>query len=150
MPAYIDFGRVEHALASPMGWADLGLTVVCLLIAWLADQRYWAARLDADDGKRLRASFARVVFPLTALVLVLLTIAVYRRYVGAPLFLAIAAPMLIALATIRMIVYGLRRMFKAKAGSPPPSARCRSRSGASSSSISSAYCRRSPKRSTTS
>jgi len=36
----------------------------------------------------------------------------FRRYAGPPFFLAIAAPMLIALATIRMIVYGLRRLFR--------------------------------------
>jgi len=54
----------------------------------------------------------RVAFPLMALVLVLAAGFVFRRYAGPPFFLAIVAPMLIALATIRMIVYGIRRLFR--------------------------------------
>ena len=98
---------------------------------------------------RCTASFARVVFPLTALRAPGRSRRfVYRRYVGAPFFLAIAIPLLIALAAIRMIVYGMRRLFHAERGCRRPSARSRSRSGASSSSISSACCPRSPTRST--
>ena len=37
---------------------------------------------------------------------------------GPPFFLAIVAPLLIALATIRMLVYGLRRMFKTQSWLP--------------------------------
>ena len=68
----------------------------------------------AQKNARLHASFARVVFPVTALALVALASFVYRRYVGAPFFLAIAMPLLIALAAIRMIVYGMRRLFHAE------------------------------------
>jgi small-conductance mechanosensitive channel len=107
----VDFSRVESALATPKGWADLGLLVVCLGIAWLVDRRVGAARKAAGKRTRLRA-VTRVVFPLTALVLVLLAVTAYRRFVGPSFFLAIAGPMLIAFAAIRMIVYGLRRLFK--------------------------------------
>ena len=157
--APIDFGVVESTLARRRhigtGSDARPHSSVCLADRpWLVDRRVAGrarpARMPPTQG-RLHGSFARVVFPLTALVLVLFAIGVYRRYVGAPLFLAIAAPMLIALAAIRMIVYGLRRLFKSQALAADVGARDRrSRSGASSSCTSSACCRRSPRRSTTS
>src|SRR6266480_3058978 len=100
MLAPIDFNHIGLALATPQGWADLGLVAVCLGIAWLVDRRATAARKAATDSLRFNGSVARVVFPLTGLVL------------------AIAAPLLIALATIRMLVYGLRRMFKTESWLP--------------------------------
>jgi len=107
----IDFGYIEMALATPLGWAELGLVVVCLAIAWLVDRRVAGLHLEDATPHRLQASFVRVVFPLTALLLVFVTSIAYHRYVGSPFFLSIATPMLIALAAIRMIVYGLRRLF---------------------------------------
>ena len=112
MLAPVDFRHVESALTTPQGWIDLGLVAICLGVAWLVDRRVWAAREAAGDGARLHGGVARVVFPLTALIVVLIAYFAYRRYVGNPFFLAIAAPMLVALAAIRMIVYGLRRLFK--------------------------------------
>jgi small-conductance mechanosensitive channel len=118
MLAPIDFDHISLALATPQGWADLGLVAVCLGIAWVVDRRATAARKAATDSLRLNGSVARVVFPLTALVLALVATAAFRRYAGPPFFLAIAAPLLIALATIRMLVYGLRRMFKTESWLP--------------------------------
>src|SRR5437762_4445451 len=118
MLAPIDFNHIGLALATAQGWADLGLVAVCLGIAWLVDRRATAARKAATDSLRLNGSVARVVFPLTALVLALVATAAFRRYAGPPFFLAIAAPLLIALATIRMLVYGLRRMFKTESWLP--------------------------------
>ena len=118
MLAPIDFNHIGLALATPQGWADLGLVAVCVGIAWLVDRRATAARKGATDSLRLNGSVARVVFPLTALVLVLVATAAFRRYAGPPFFLGIAAPLLIALATIRMLVYGLRRMFKTESWLP--------------------------------
>ncbi len=122
MLAPVDFGRIEQALAAPPGWIELGLLAVCLGVAWLAERRAIAARgpavADAAQRHRLHASFARVVFPATALALVLLATALYRRHVGPPFFLAVAAPLLIALAAIRMIFYGLRRLFRAQTWLP--------------------------------
>ena len=75
----------------------------------------------------------------------------WRRYVGPPFFLAIATPLLIALAIIRMLVYGLRTLFPSQAWLPDVRARDRvRRSGAWRSCISSACCPRWPLRSTTS
>src|SRR5213078_2116881 len=118
MLAPINFNQFEQALATPQGWADLGLVAVCLGIAWVADRRAITTRKRADNTLRVNGSIARVVFPLTALVLALIATLAFRRYVGPPFFLAIAAPLLIALATIRMLVYGLRRMFKTQSWLP--------------------------------
>jgi small-conductance mechanosensitive channel len=116
MFAPIDFGRIETALSTRAGWTELGLVLVCLAAAWLVERRALRARDEhhAAHTKRLQASFTRVVFPVTAIALVTLTSFVYQRYVGTPFFLAIAGPMLIALAAIRMIVYGMRRLFHAE------------------------------------
>ncbi len=110
----IDFGRIETALSTRHGWVDLGLVAVCLASAWLVERRALRARGEdgaAQKNPRLHASFTRVVFPVTGLALVALASFVYRRYVGAPFFLAIAMPLLIALAAIRMLVYAMRRLF---------------------------------------
>src|SRR5258705_2969220 len=118
MFAPIDFGRIEQALTTPKGWADLGLVVVCLGIAWLVDLRVRRARAAAGDATRLHGSFARVMFPLTGLLLVLMATVAFRRYGRAPLFLAIAAPLLVALAAIQLIIYGLRRLFRSQSWLP--------------------------------
>jgi small-conductance mechanosensitive channel len=118
MLAPINFDHIGLALATPQGWADLGLVAVCLAIGWIVDRRATASRKVATDSSRLNGGVARVVFPLTALVLALVATAAFRRYAGPPFFLAIAAPLLIALATIRMLVYGLRRMFKTESWLP--------------------------------
>jgi small-conductance mechanosensitive channel len=118
MLAPIDFTHVEQAIATRQGWADAGLVLVCLGSAWLVDRRMRSARARAGEETRLLGSFTRAMFPLTALVLTLVVAFAYRRYVGPPFFLAIAAPLLVALAAIRMIVYGLRRLFKSQSWLP--------------------------------
>jgi len=118
MLAPIDFDNVGMALATPRGWADLGLVAACLGVAWLVDRRARTSRVARNERLRFNGGVARVVFPLTALVLTLIATALFRRYVAPPFFLAIAAPLLIALATIRMLVYGLRRMFKTQSWLP--------------------------------
>jgi len=117
MLAPIDFNRIGVALATPQGWADLCIVGACLGIAWVVDRRA-AARAARDERRRFNGGVARVVFPLTALALTLISTAAFGRYVGPPLFLAIAAPLLIALATIRVLVYGLRRLFKTQSWLP--------------------------------
>ena len=103
MLAPIDFDNVGMALATPQGWADLGLVAACLGVAWLVDRRARTSRVAQNERLRFNGSVARVVFPLTALVLTLIATAVFRRYVAPPFFLAIAAPLLIALATVATI-----------------------------------------------
>src|SRR5262245_31534364 len=115
----IDFSRIETALSTRSGWIELGLVAVCLAAAWLIERRVLGGHADAQDStRRLHGSFVRVVFPLTALVLVSLASFIYERQVGPPFVLAIAQPMLIALAVIRMFVYGLRRLFPAQSWLP--------------------------------
>lgn len=118
MFAPIDFGHIEQALGTPKGWSELGLVFVCVGIAWLVDQRVRRARAAAGDATRVSGSVARVVLPLTGLMLVLFATVAFRRYAGAPFFLAIAAPLLVALAAIRMIIYGLRRLFRSEGWLP--------------------------------
>ncbi|HEY3181036.1 MAG TPA: mechanosensitive ion channel domain-containing protein [Casimicrobiaceae bacterium] len=118
MLAPINFDQFEQALATPRGWLDFALVALCLGIAWLVDRRAMSARKAAAGTLRFNGSVARVVFPLTALVLTLIATVAFRRYAGPPFFLSIAAPLLIALATIRMLVYGLRRIFKTQGWLP--------------------------------
>src|SRR5439155_678037 len=72
MLAPIDFDRVGMALATPQGWADLGLVAACLGIAWLVDRRARTSRVARNERLRFNGGVARVVFPLTALVLTLI------------------------------------------------------------------------------
>src|SRR6185295_4383098 len=60
------------------------------------------------------AGVARIVFALTALVLLLIGRFAFGRCCGAPLFIDLAIPLLIALAAIRMIVYAMRRLFSSQ------------------------------------
>ena len=119
----IDFTRLQSALASTRGWIELAVTLVCLAIAWSIERRFeradraqLAAALEqreplAPGSRRLRGVALRLAFPLIGLVLVYVVASIWRRHVGAPFFLAIAAPLLVTLAGIRMLVYALRRLF---------------------------------------
>ncbi len=117
MIAPIDFGRLELALASLHGWLELGLALVCIATGWLIDRRIERAR-ETRGAARLPGSFVRIAFPLIALLLTYLAWAAWRRYVGPPFFLAIATPILVALAVIRMLAYALRRLFPSQAWLP--------------------------------
>ena len=84
MLAPIDFSRIQTALSAPDGWLELGMVAVCLAVAWRVDRRALEARgvESANEGAhRLRASFINVLFPATALALVLFAAFVYHRYV---------------------------------------------------------------------
>jgi small-conductance mechanosensitive channel len=59
---------------------------------------------------RLPGGFVQLTFPLIALALTYVASFAWGRYVGTPLFLAIATPILVALAIIRTVAYGLRRL----------------------------------------
>jgi small-conductance mechanosensitive channel len=113
--APIDFTRVETALATPSGWAELAIIVACFAIGWAVDRR---VRLKADQRPDIvrigLGSVNRLVLPLTTLVLLVIAHAAFRRF-DAPFFLSIALPFVIALAVIRLIVYALDGVF----GSPP-------------------------------
>jgi len=110
--APITYSRFETALSSPLGWADLAIVVFCVGVAWIIDSQLHKRSLAGDPRiARLHGGVARIVFALTALLLLLIGRFAYRRWGGAPLFIDLAIPLLFALAAIRMIVYAMRRLF---------------------------------------
>jgi small-conductance mechanosensitive channel len=114
----IDLGRLEVALATSRGWLELAVALLCIALAWALDRRLDQARAGHRVHVRFRGSLVRIAFPLMAVVLTYVASFAWRRYVGPPFFLAIATSVLIALAVIRMIVYGLRRLFPSQAWLP--------------------------------
>ena len=114
----IDFARLQVALASARGWLDLAVMLLCIGVAWAIDRRLDKARERRALHLRLPGGFVRIAFPLLALTLTYIASFAWRRYAGPPFFLAIATPILIALAIIRMIAYGLRRLFPKQAWLP--------------------------------
>jgi small-conductance mechanosensitive channel len=106
------YSRFETALSDPLGWADLAIVLCCLGIAWIVDNRFHA-RSRAGDPRvaRVHDGVARIVFALTALLLLVIGRVAYRRWGGVPLFIDLAIPLVIALALIRMLVYAMRRLF---------------------------------------
>jgi len=113
----IDFGQLQQILTSSRGALELAVVLLCVALAWLIDRRL-------DRSRRLKGlhekmgGFVRVAFPLLALALTYTASFAWRRYAGPPFFLAIATPILIAVAVSRMIAYGLRRLFPAQAWLP--------------------------------
>src|SRR5581483_10022174 len=73
-------------------------------------------RLGSDKESRVAKigydSVNRLIFPLTTLVLLYLTRGLFV-HTHAPAFYPIAIPLAIALALIRLLVYGVRRLFGA-------------------------------------
>lgn len=106
----VDFSRIQQALVWPAGWAEIFLTGICVGVAWALARRWRRARAARHDGE---AGMGGVTFPLLALVLLYAGVWVYRRLFGEPFLLEIAIPLMAALAVIRALVYGLRRLFPA-------------------------------------
>ncbi|MBA3504730.1 MAG: mechanosensitive ion channel [Betaproteobacteria bacterium] len=117
MFAPIDFTRLESALATSAGWLELGLVLACLAAAAFVDWLLWQRSRTAHEGVRVRfpGGLGRVVFPLLALALLFVARLAFQRFAGPPFFIDIALPLLVALAAIRMFVYGLRRLFSSHA-----------------------------------
>ena len=118
MIAPIDFSRLQVALSLPRGWLELALTLALIGVAWLADrllQQRRAARVANDVAP---SSFVNVGFPLIAFALLYIASFVWERFVAQPFFLAIAMPILVALAVIRMLAYALRRLFPSQTWLP--------------------------------
>ena len=112
-----DMSRLEAALAMPRGWIELATVAACIGIAWLFD-RALEKRDRALEGVkhgRLHASFVRVLFPLTALVLLVVARLAFRHFGSRSIFIDIAMPLLLALAAIRMAVYAMRKLFAKQA-----------------------------------
>ncbi len=114
----IDFGRLQVALGTSRGVAEHALTLLCVAAGWLIDRRIEQAREARREQARLPGSFVRLAFPLVALALTYGASLAWGRFIGPPLFLAIATPVLLALAVIRMVAYGLRRLFPSQSWLP--------------------------------
>jgi small-conductance mechanosensitive channel len=114
----IDFGHLQVALASARGWLELLVALLCVLLAWAIDRRLETVRERRDVYAHVPRSVVRIAFPLFAVALTYVASFAWRRYVGPAFFLDIATPILIALAIIRIIVYGLRRLFPSQAWLP--------------------------------
>jgi len=93
-------------------WQLLALAV-CLGIAWLIAT--WWQRRDHVKGDRLHAAGARLAFPLTAALLVALTLDLLAGILPHMQLLTVALPLLIALAAVRVSVYLLRQSFRSSA-----------------------------------
>lgn len=112
--APIDFTRLENALANPRYWLELAIVLLCLAVAWHIDRRlekHARERLTPSRHARLTGSVGRVVFSLQGLLLLAIARPIFRMTGGAPFFIDIAIPLLVALAIIRMLVYLMRRFF---------------------------------------
>src|SRR5205085_8999866 len=105
----VDFSRIQQALAWPAGWAEIFLTGFCIGIAWALERR-WRRLRSARTDRTQAGAMVGVVFPLLALVLLYAAVWIYRRAIGEPFLLAIAIPLMGALAVIRALVYALRRL----------------------------------------
>lgn len=95
---------------------QVGVLAVCLFIAWLITRQVKAVlrrRRAADPSLATDGSeegLRRVIFPLTALVLVVLARAVLANWHRINL-LKLAVPLLLAMAVIRLTVHALKRSF---------------------------------------
>jgi hypothetical protein len=114
----IDFGHLQDALASTRGWLELLVTLLCVLLAWAIDRQLEKVRERRNVYAHVPRSVVRIAFPLFAVALTYVASFAWRRYAGATFFLNIATPILIALAIIRILVYGLRRLFPSQAWLP--------------------------------
>ena len=111
MLAPLQLDRIQEALGTPSGLAEVAAVLACFAVAWWIDHR---VRLGAGAESRFArigaGSANRLIFPLTALLLLLVARAVLHRWYP-PLFFSIAIPLVIALALIRLCLYAVHNLF---------------------------------------
>ena len=90
-------------------WQLLALAA-CLGVAWLIE-RWWRGR-HAEGAGRLRDAGSRLVFPLSAMLLVGVTELALANFTNVNL-LKLAMPLLSSLALVRSVVFVLRQAFPA-------------------------------------
>jgi small-conductance mechanosensitive channel len=111
MVTSIDFSRITTALSSGAGWTELVVVGACFALGWLLDHRVQLQ--SASEAALVQVGLSginRVLMPLATLLLLLVAQAVFRHW-HPPFFLAIALPLAVALAIIRLLVFTLRRLF---------------------------------------
>ena len=105
-----------HDVQQPAIFWQVGVLALCLFVAWLITRQVKAVlrrRRAADPSLATDGSeegLRRVIFPLTALVLVVLARAVLANWHHINL-LKLAVPLLLAMAVIRLTVHALKRSF---------------------------------------
>lgn len=107
------FSEAWRDLRDPAMLWEVAALVSCLAIAWWLQWR--VRRHRSERGGLLQAGEAglrRIVFPLSALLLVLVTRELVRPYVPVAL-LNLAVPLLLSLALVRAVVFSLRYAFPA-------------------------------------
>ena len=112
-----DFSRFVTALEGPRGWVELGTVFGCIVLAWLFDRALdrRASAMERSSHGPLHGGFVRIVFPLTALLLLVVDRFAFRHYGSRTIFIDVAIPLLLALAAIRMAVYAMRQLFSSQA-----------------------------------
>lgn len=112
-----DLGKWLSALNQPENWYQSGALLLALLAAWFA-QRTVGAYLDrqpagAATGMRRFTlhSAQRVLLPLTMLLAVLIARAILGALDISTAVFALAVPLLLSLAAIRLLIYALRKGF---------------------------------------
>jgi len=111
MLAPLDLDRILVALGTPAGLVDLGAVLACFGVAWWVDRRVrLGSGVESRFAKISAGSVNRVIFPLTALLLLLVVRGILLRW-HPPLFFSIAVPLVVALALIRLCLYALHNLF---------------------------------------
>ena len=107
----LDLDHIAYSLRTANGWIELAVIALCFAIAWAVDRRVHVTSEGESNVARLGAgSLNRLIFPLTALALLYIAAAVFRRW-QVPAFFPIALPLVVALALIRLSIYALRNIF---------------------------------------
>ncbi len=111
MLAPLDLDQIQEALGTRAGLVELATVVACFAVAWWVDHR---VRLGSGAESRFArigaGSVNRMIFPLTALLLLLVARAVLRPW-HAPLIVSMFVPLVIAFALFRLCLYGLHNLF---------------------------------------
>jgi small-conductance mechanosensitive channel len=111
MLAPLDLDRIQASLRTPTGLLDLAAVILCFGLAFAVDRR---VRLGSGAESRLAKIGAgnvnRLIFPLTALLLLVIVRGALRSW-REPAFFEIAVPLAVALALIRVFVYGMHGLF---------------------------------------
>jgi small-conductance mechanosensitive channel len=111
MLAPLELDRIQEALGTTAGLVDLGTVLGCFIVAWWVDRRVrLGGGVESRFGKISAGSVNRVIFPLTALLLLLVARGILRNW-HPPLFFSIAVPLVVALALIRLCLYALHNVF---------------------------------------
>lgn len=112
--------NLQHWLVAfnhPNNWWQVGIIVFSLLTAWLISRGILSLagrHISADEGKLKKftlRSIERVVFPISALLVILIASSIFRTLRMPANLFNLGALLLLSFAGIRMLVYILRKGF---------------------------------------